>query len=169
MYDEFSPAGKRVMESTQTIAFGLGHNYVGTEHLLLAVLAEEERVGDGPLVATGVTTASVIELVHAQLAKFPSDADALRSIGLDPAAVSQAAKASLGLDVKIQGLEEPPIGAFTPRAFKVAHIAIGIAATAPVEPRHVLQAILEEDGGLAVVVLDKLGVDLVELHSLLSQ
>lgn len=100
---------------------------------------------------------------------MPSEADALRSIGVDPAAIATEAKAALGIDVMIQGLRTPPMGGFTPRAFKVAHLAIGIAATKPVEPRHVLQAILEEDGGLAVVVLDKLGVDLVGLHSQLRQ
>lgn len=55
MYDEFSPAGKRVMESAPGIALGLGHNYVGTEHLLLAVFAEEERAGNRPLLARGIT------------------------------------------------------------------------------------------------------------------
>ena len=169
MYDEFSPAGKRVMESTSGIAFSLGHNYVGTEHLLLAVLAEEERAGDGPLVTRGITTSAVTQLVHAQLARVPSEADALRSIGVDPAAIATEAKSSLGIDVQIQGLHTPPLGGFTSRAFKVVHIAIGVAVNRPVEPRHILQAILEEDGGLAVVVLDKLGVDLVGMHSQLSE
>ena len=94
---------------------------------------------------------------------------ALRSMGVDPSAIVRDARAALGTDIKVQGLAPPTSIAFTPRAYKVLHLAIGIAATAPVEPRHLLLALLEEDGGLAVVVLDRLGVDLPALQAALSE
>jgi len=47
----FSPDARRVLAITLREALRLGHNYVGTEHILLALLRDE-----GPLLAalTGV-------------------------------------------------------------------------------------------------------------------
>lgn len=61
----FSGPAKKVLELTFREALRLGHNYVGTEHILLALLESED--GDGPLHSLGVdkdrTTAKVIELL----------------------------------------------------------------------------------------------------------
>ncbi|MDY7106887.1 MAG: Clp protease N-terminal domain-containing protein [Actinomycetota bacterium] len=61
-YDE--PA-KKVLEVTFREALRLGHNYIGTEHLLFALL-EEERDG-GVLTTLGLTKAAVEEHVLALL------------------------------------------------------------------------------------------------------
>jgi ATP-dependent Clp protease ATP-binding subunit ClpA len=37
----FSPAAKRTLELTLREALRLGHNYIGTEHVLLAVLGDD--------------------------------------------------------------------------------------------------------------------------------
>lgn len=61
----FSGPAKKVLELTFREALRLGHNYVGTEHILLALLESED--GDGPLHSLGVdkdrTTTKVIELL----------------------------------------------------------------------------------------------------------
>jgi ATP-dependent Clp protease ATP-binding subunit ClpA len=36
-------------------ALALGHNYIGTEHILLGVLEEEESTGGGALADLGIT------------------------------------------------------------------------------------------------------------------
>jgi hypothetical protein len=58
----FSPDARRVLAITLREALRLGHNYVGTEHLLLALVQE-----DGPLLAAltdaGVTRARTEELI----------------------------------------------------------------------------------------------------------
>ena len=36
-------------------ALALGHNYIGTEHILLGLLDEEESLGGGPLAGLGIT------------------------------------------------------------------------------------------------------------------
>ncbi len=48
----FNGAAKKVLELTFREALRLGHNYVGTEHILLALL--ETETPDGPLHALGV-------------------------------------------------------------------------------------------------------------------
>ncbi|MBW8487396.1 Clp protease N-terminal domain-containing protein [Actinomadura parmotrematis] len=49
----YSTEGRKAMELTVREALRLGHNYVGTEHILLALLEMED--GDGPLARLGVT------------------------------------------------------------------------------------------------------------------
>jgi ATP-dependent Clp protease ATP-binding subunit ClpA len=48
----FNGPAKKVLELTFREALRLGHNYIGTEHILLALL--EAEAGDGPLHALGV-------------------------------------------------------------------------------------------------------------------
>jgi hypothetical protein len=52
----FDAAAKKVLELTFREALRLGHNYVGTEHILLALLEQED--GDGVLSRAGVTKAA---------------------------------------------------------------------------------------------------------------
>ncbi|POX39105.1 Clp protease [Streptomyces sp. Ru73] len=49
----FTAAAKKALELTFREALRLGHNYVGTEHVLLALLEQED--GDGLLTGLGVT------------------------------------------------------------------------------------------------------------------
>ena len=48
----FSGPAKKVLELTFREALRLGHNYIGTEHILLALL--EAEADDGPLHTLGV-------------------------------------------------------------------------------------------------------------------
>jgi ATP-dependent Clp protease ATP-binding subunit ClpC len=41
----FTPRAKKALESAQTEALSLGHNYIGTEHILLALTSMDESVG----------------------------------------------------------------------------------------------------------------------------
>ncbi len=41
----FTPRAKKVLELTQREALSLGHNYIGTEHILLGLVRENEGVG----------------------------------------------------------------------------------------------------------------------------
>src|SRR6516164_7785813 len=51
----FSPRAKKTVELAVREALKLGHNYIGTEHLLLGVLEYEEASGGGPLTGLGIT------------------------------------------------------------------------------------------------------------------
>ncbi len=65
----FDAAAKKVLELTFREALRLGHNYIGTEHLLLALLEQEN--GAGPLAGLGLdkdrVEAFVVEALSAYL------------------------------------------------------------------------------------------------------
>ncbi|GGM15581.1 Clp protease N-terminal domain-containing protein [Nakamurella endophytica] len=64
----YGPAARKVLELTYRAALRLGHNYVGTEHLLLALLENEN--GSGPLAAAGVDPARLEAAIVDLLAPF---------------------------------------------------------------------------------------------------
>jgi hypothetical protein len=51
----FDSRTMKVMELTLREALALGHNYIGTEHILLGLLGEEESLGGGTLAGFGIT------------------------------------------------------------------------------------------------------------------
>ena len=61
----YDAAARKVLELTFREALRLGHNYVGTEHILLALLELDGE--DGPLHALGLTKVGVERFVLATL------------------------------------------------------------------------------------------------------
>src|SRR5712691_8992721 len=57
----FTPRAKKVLELALREALHLGHNYIGTEHILLGTLAEEDGIGGKTLTGLGVTKERVLE------------------------------------------------------------------------------------------------------------
>jgi ATP-dependent Clp protease ATP-binding subunit ClpC len=55
MFERFTDRSRRVVVLAQEEARLLGHNHIGTEHLLLGLIAEEESVAARTLRALGVT------------------------------------------------------------------------------------------------------------------
>ena len=51
----FAPRAKKVIELALREALLFGHNYIGTEHLLLALLEDEEAAGGGALTGLGLS------------------------------------------------------------------------------------------------------------------
>jgi ATP-dependent Clp protease ATP-binding subunit ClpC len=51
----FTPRAKKVLELSLREALQLGHNYIGTEHILLGLIAEGEGVGAQVLVRRGAS------------------------------------------------------------------------------------------------------------------
>lgn len=64
----FTPRAKKVMELALREALQLGHNYIGTEHLLLGVVREGEGVAAQVLVNLGADLATVRQTVVQLLA-----------------------------------------------------------------------------------------------------
>ena len=51
----FTPRAKKVLELALREALLLGHNYIGTEHLLLGLLDDEESLGGATLTGLGIS------------------------------------------------------------------------------------------------------------------
>jgi len=54
-YIPFTPRAKKALSLTLRQALRLGHNYIGTEHILLGLAEDEEAVGDGALARLELT------------------------------------------------------------------------------------------------------------------
>lgn len=66
MFERFTDRARRVVVLAQEEAKMLNHNYIGTEHILLALLELEN--GDGVLSAAGVNKSAVEKKVAEDLA-----------------------------------------------------------------------------------------------------
>ncbi|KAB2346082.1 Clp protease N-terminal domain-containing protein [Actinomadura rudentiformis] len=64
----YSPQATKALELTLREALRLGHNYIGTEHMLLALLELED--GTGPLSGLGIDKAAAESFVAAALANL---------------------------------------------------------------------------------------------------
>jgi ATP-dependent Clp protease ATP-binding subunit ClpC len=64
----FTPPAKHVLELSLAEAQGLGHDYIGTEHILLGLIREGDGVAAQVLVALGADLArarqQVVQLLH---------------------------------------------------------------------------------------------------------
>jgi Clp amino terminal domain, pathogenicity island component/UvrB/uvrC motif len=71
----FTPRAKRVLELSLREANQMGHNYIGTEHLLLGLVREGDGVAAQVLVSLGAdlnrVRQQVIQLLHADAASEP--------------------------------------------------------------------------------------------------
>lgn len=64
---DFTPRTKRILQHAVVKAARLGHNYVGTEHLLLALLEESDSYAVSFMKELGVKPADLLEAVKAEL------------------------------------------------------------------------------------------------------
>merc|ERR1712032_1067166 len=88
----FTPRAKRVLELSLDEARQIGHNYIGTEHLLLGLIREGEGVA-----------ARVLENLGVELSKVRSQI--IRSLG-DSAEISSGSSSSRSKSTKTPTLDE---------------------------------------------------------------
>jgi ATP-dependent Clp protease ATP-binding subunit ClpC len=134
MFERFTDKARRVVVQAQVEARTLRNDYIGTEHLLLGLLHQEE---DGLA-------------LHV-----------LRARGIDPQALAQEVteQIDLGEDPLAEGRHIP----FTPRAKKTLEFALREALQLQhnyIGTEHLLLGILHEQEGLAPQVLISHGLDL---------
>ena len=55
MYERFTDRARKVMQLANQEAQRFNHEYIGTEHILLGLLEEEESPGGGTLADLGIT------------------------------------------------------------------------------------------------------------------
>ncbi|MBB4681509.1 Clp protease N-terminal domain-containing protein [Crossiella cryophila] len=66
----FTPAAIKVLELTGRAALRLGHNYIGTEHILLGILDEQDSPGAQALFTLGITAEATEAWTVAELEKI---------------------------------------------------------------------------------------------------
>ena len=72
----FTPRAKKVLEMALREALSLGHNYIGTEHVLLGLVRESEGVAArilGDLALEQITGATVRQAITIHLSQPPGD------------------------------------------------------------------------------------------------
>src|SRR5437867_10228510 len=75
MFERFTERARQVVVLAQDEARALKHNYIGTEHLLLGLLREEEGLGARVLESLDVT----VEEVRAQVALIIGEGDEVKT------------------------------------------------------------------------------------------
>lgn len=73
MFEKLTPEMSRVVDASQRIARDYEQEYVGTEHLLLAIVSEEAGLGAEILKGLGVTVAKAKKLVDELIQKSLED------------------------------------------------------------------------------------------------
>jgi ATP-dependent Clp protease ATP-binding subunit ClpA len=137
----FTPRAKRVLEFSFEEANDLGHNYIGTEHLLLGLIREEEGFA----------------------------AQALRTLGVGLEAARGEVAKLLAAEVPVPEVPGPQVsGPLTDRARRVMRIAVAEAARfrhSEIGTEHILLGLIGEvaPGVLSKVLLLRLRVDTEKL------
>jgi ATP-dependent Clp protease ATP-binding subunit ClpA len=178
MFERFTGPARAVVGRARREARDLRHPYIGTEHLLLALVSEEGGVAYGVLHQAGLDAARVradIERLVAKPAKILTDDDAaaLRTIGIDLDAVLARIEESFGPDAP-----HPPASRrrrwwlvdgtrFSQRARKVLELALREAVRLHdnvIGTEHLLLGLVREGNGLAAKILTDAGLDLADLR-----
>src|SRR3989442_10921565 len=98
MFERFADDARQAVRLSQEEARRLRHPYIGTEHLLLALLDE----GHGPAAQALIDHGVTLKDLHGRIVRLTTpaddalDPDALAVIGIDLDQVRQATEASFG-------------------------------------------------------------------------
>ncbi|NLE08289.1 MAG: ATP-dependent Clp protease ATP-binding subunit [Dehalococcoidales bacterium] len=143
-FEKFSERARRVLTSAQEEEQNLNHNYIGTEHILLGLIREEEGVAAKVLMNQGISLSKVrsaVEFIIGRGEKAP-----VGEIGLTP-------RAKRVIELAID------------EARHLSHNYIGT--------EHILLGLLHEGEGVAAGVLDSFGLTIetarTEVTNVLSQ
>ena len=138
--NKFTPRAEEALRLSQEAAGELGHGYVGTEHLLLGLIREEEGLAHTVLTETGLTDDMIVEIIKKSVgAGLPGSNPAQ---GLTP-------RAKRVVEIAV---EDSVRGGYN-----------------YVGTEHLLAGILREGNNMAVRILRTAGVDARHLYTALMQ
>jgi ATP-dependent Clp protease ATP-binding subunit ClpA len=172
MFERFTDGARKAVTDAQGVARRLGHDRIGTEHVLLG-LVEGDGVAARVLGGLGVTSAAVEREILAEVGRGPlgsSDAEALGAIGIDLDEVRRRVEASFGKGAlhwrpgrRHPAWRPPMLGGhipFSPRAKKALELSLREALALKhnyIGTEHVLLGIVREGEGLGMLALTRLG------------
>jgi ATP-dependent Clp protease ATP-binding subunit ClpA len=163
----FTPRAKKTLELSLREALQLGHNYIGTEHILLGLIRE----GDGVAVKILRDRTDLAQLRLAVIESIPESSAAETAEGDETNAVLRWLRSRLSRHVpstpfrpdSAAGTTGYP-GRGTPAVEAVLRQAARLAGPRPVGSHHLLLAALDDQDSAASWALASLGVDLDELR-----
>jgi ATP-dependent Clp protease ATP-binding subunit ClpA len=175
MFERFTEGAREVVVAAQNEARALHHRWIGTEHLLLGLLADESSQTASVLRRHGLTRETVRSAVQAHTGGDGLDADALATLGIDLDTVRNTVEASFGpgaLDARSHGRRRGPYDRgghipFSGRAKKVLELSLRECVArkdGEITEVHIMLGLIREGQGLAVKVITERGIDLEELR-----
>lgn len=135
-FERFTREARRVVTLAQSEAKDLGHNYIGTEHLLLGMLRIEDSLGARALADFDVDLEEAREDVKRIIGEVAEEDQPRRRRG--------------------------PRMPFTPRSKKVLELSLKAARKLKdnhIGSEHILLALVEEREGVAAQILHQRGVE----------
>jgi ATP-dependent Clp protease ATP-binding subunit ClpA len=135
-FDRFNDRAKRVLALARDEAIRLKHNYIGTEHLLLGVLCDDQHVA-----------ARVLESLGVELSKARTAVEFIIGVGSEPTAPS---------DITLSPRTKKVIELAIDEARLLGHQHVG--------PEHLLLGLVREGQGIASGVIESLGVTLIRVR-----
>jgi ATP-dependent Clp protease ATP-binding subunit ClpA len=176
MFERFTTTAREVVRLGLAEAERAGADFVGTEHLLMGMLAAGDGRAYRALTAAGLTLDSVRATAARMTGSSGSlgaeDAEALRTIGIDLDAVIERVEQSFG-----PGALTSPVSPkrrtwgtsrLTKRAKKVLELGLREAKAMHhnyIGSEHLLLGLIREGGGLGAKILVGSGVSLSALRA----
>ena len=192
MFERFTTAARETVQRARGEAIVAHRRHIGTEHILISLLATDRGVAYGVLSSAGLTA----EGVRAEALRLapppteplgPADAEALRAIGIDLDAVIASVESTFGEGaLRAPDDDEPrrrrglfrraagvPTGSsdnphFSPRSKKVLELSLREALRRGddyIGAEHILLGLIREGEGLAAKILTDTGLSLDALRS----
>ena len=168
MFERFTELAKRAVTASEDAALSLGHDFIGTEHLLLGLTSTAGTAGEMlrehgiDLSQAREETVRLLEEAGVAATGGQEAKNALSSIGIDVAEIQRRANDAFGT-----GAFRFPRPAFTPRAKKVLELTLREAQALGhqrVDTEHLLLGLLTEGEGVAIQVLTALGAETAALR-----
>jgi hypothetical protein len=192
MFERFTAAARETVQRARDEAIAAHRRYIGTEHILIALLAADRGVAYGVLSSAGLTAegvrAEALRLVPPPADPLgPADAEALRAIGIDLDAVIASVEGTFGEGAlrapeddeprrrrglfrrgggPTAGLHDHP--RFSPRAKKVLELSLREALRRGdnhIGAEHILLGLIRDGDGVAAKILSETGRSLDALRT----
>lgn len=179
MFERFTDSARGCVARAQEEARGLGHDYIGTEHVLAALACEERGVGGQVLHTLGLTADEIRTDIAAIIGVGTSpklDPDALASLGIDLDEVRRRVEETFGPGALDRALGGQPQSSghvpFTPRAKKGLELALKEAVRRGdncIGSEHLLIGAARVEGGVAARILGQHGLTCDRISSAVDE
>jgi len=172
MFERFSKDARAVVVAARTQAGALGHDCVGTQHLLLGLLSPDAGAASQVLRDVGLQSDLVREVVRRRTPAdgylTEEDAESLRTLGIDLDVVLEHLEASFGPEAVPRSEPKRSRLWFSRPAKKTLQLALREAVwlkAASISSEHILLGLLRCDDTDINAILAEVGIKPDDLRS----